>query len=276
MPDTMKTAGEGPAARRPSSSTTLPERDAAFDAGVFWRARMTAAPSLVGTGTSGAPIEWQRWMYRGKVRAQRELLARAGVSMSGRRVVNLGCGTGFFEDLWETWGAARADGIDLVPELVEELQRKYPRRAYLCADLSGAEAPDLGRFRGASVATMIDVAYHVVDDARLATTLDRLLPLVAPGGHFLFTDMLKSARPAVHVRFRALDEWEALLETRGFRVRHRVPVFVANNRVGRLVHAAPGLMGAVQHSADALLRRTVPLLANNWAVLATRASGASE
>jgi SAM-dependent methyltransferase len=255
--------GTGGRSERPASADS-------FDAVAFWRKRMGASPSLVGTGTNGAPLAWQRWLYRSKVRAYRSLMRRAGVALEGRQVLDLGCGTGFFESVWESMGAARADGIDVVPELIATLQATSPHRRYACIDLACEPAPDLSTFGAPSVVTAIDVLYHVVDDSRLELLLSRLLAVVPPGGHFLFSDALRDHRPAIHVKFRSLDRWRALLRDRGLEIVDREPVYVLNNRMVPGVRAAPWTIGLVQHCVDGVARLALRPFANNWAVVATR------
>ncbi len=251
-------------------SPARPESEGnAFDARRYWRERLAARPDVRGTGTAGLPLAWQRWLYRGKERAYLALLREAGVRLDHARVIDFGCGTGFFEDVWERQGATVA-GIDIVPEVVASLASRYPARRYLCADLS---APcDLSALGQAGLVTAIDVLYHIVDDALLAPTLRRLASLVAPGGHLLLTDALADRRPAAHVRFRTLEHWRVTLAEEGLELVARRPVFVAANRGLRAAARLPRVVGAVQYHVDAILLRVTPWLANNWAILARRAA----
>jgi 2-polyprenyl-6-hydroxyphenyl methylase/3-demethylubiquinone-9 3-methyltransferase len=119
------------------------------------------------------PEAWQRWLYRAKERAYRKLLARQNVSLDGARVLDFGCGTGFFEDLWESAGAREVAGIDIVPDAIAALAAAHPGRRYVCADLATDPSPlaSLGSF---NVVTAIDVLYHVIDDDALGRILDAL------------------------------------------------------------------------------------------------------
>jgi SAM-dependent methyltransferase len=242
-----------------------PER---FDATAYWQQRLAANPGLKGTGTSFMPEGWQRWLYRAKETAYRDLLARNHVTIDGARVLDFGCGTGFFEDLWQRAGARAIAGIDIVPEAIAGLSAAHPERTYLCADLGSdvAALTALGKF---DVVTAIDVLYHVVDDALVERILDALLASVDKRGVFVFSDALDDSRPAQHVRFRDADWWERTLSNRGFRIRGREPVAIVHNRPNPLARRFPGPVGAAQFYADRLLKRIIPGRANNWAVLAS-------
>jgi SAM-dependent methyltransferase len=249
--------------RRPADARPEP----AFDGAAYWRERLSGRPGLDGAGTSYAPASWQRWLYRGKVRAYRRLLRRNGVDPRGRDVLDFGCGTGFFEDLWERLGARRAGGIDVVPEAIERLRRARPDRPYRCADLS-KESPDASLFGSPEIVTAIDVLYHIVDDDALLATLRSLLSLQGEGGWFLFTDALREQETSPHVRFRSLHQWSQILAAIGYRIADREPVFAVNNNFTVAAARHPALAGFVQHAIDLPVLRTMPCVANNWAVLA--------
>jgi 2-polyprenyl-3-methyl-5-hydroxy-6-metoxy-1,4-benzoquinol methylase len=240
-----------------------------FDAARYWRDRLAANPGLRGTGTSFMPEAWQRWLYRAKERAYRKLLDRHHVSLDGARVLDFGCGTGFFEDLWERAGARDVAGIDIVPDAIATLAAAHPGRRYICADLA-TDASQLANLGSFSVVTAIDVLYHVVDDDALGRILDALFAHIAEAGVFVFSDALVDRRTAEHVCFRSAAWWERALSARGFRIRDREPVAVAHNRPNPIARHLPNAMGAAQFYADRLLKRLVPKRANNWAVVAGR------
>jgi SAM-dependent methyltransferase len=226
-------------------------------------------PGLEGTGTSGAPLRWQRWLYRGKRRAYLRLLRRSGVDLTASRVLDFGCGTGYFEDVWESLGGASVAGIDVVPENISRLAADHPGRRYICADLAkdASPHPALGL---QDFITAIDVLYHIVDDEVLMRTLQALCGLLRPGGVFLFTDALREQRTANHVRFRSLNQWLQILEKLGMDYLDREPVFSVNNHVVRAALRFPGLVGCAQHLLDIPVLRLTPWAANNWAILARR------
>lgn len=240
-----------------------------FDAVGYWRERLGAAPSIQGTGTSHMPLAWQTWMYRGKVRAYKRLFKRNGVTVRDRHVLNFGCGTGYFEDVWQRLGARQLTGVDVVPSVIASLSQKHPERRYVTADLS-TNPSALAAVPPVDLATAIDVLYHVVDDEKLVASLRVLLQSVSADGYFLFTDTLQERRIATHVQFRSLRQWERLLGFLGWRIVDKEPVFAVNNRRFPSMRRAPGTIGAVQHALDLPMLRVMPWAANNWALLAKR------
>ena len=241
-----------------------------FDAINYWKNRIKDRPTLQGTGTSGAPLAWQQWLYHGKERAYRRLLKQHQVDLVGKRVLDFGCGTGYFEDVWERWGSSQTCGIDIVPEVIAKLEREYPKRKYLCADIVG-EHPDLSIFGKPDMVTAIDVLYHVVDDEKLLPVLKSLVSILPEDGYFLLTDaMHENFQTNAHVRFRSLNQWKQILSLLGMEIVGVEPVFAVNNRPKGLAYRFPSFYGALQHYIDLPVLRTMPRMANNWVLLARR------
>lgn len=120
------------------------------------------------SGLAGAP-EWP---------AIRAMLP----DLRGRRIVDLGCGFGWFARWARQQGAARVLGLDLSENMLDRARRdtRDPAIEYRRADLEALELP----------ASAFDLAYsalafHYVEDfGRLVDTVCRAL---VPDAHFIFT-----------------------------------------------------------------------------------------
>jgi SAM-dependent methyltransferase len=243
--------------------------DRAFDAVSYWSKRHRALAGLRATGTLGAPVGWQEWLYKGKLRAYLRGFHTIGFSLRGCRALNFGCGTGYFEDAWESLGAGDTAGIDIVDDVIISLKASHPTRSYRAGDLANEPGliADIGTF---DLVTALDVFYHVLDDQALGRIVSTLSGCLAESGYFLFTDALVEATPAQHVKFRSYDYWEQMLRFNGLQIVHREPVFIVQNRPGRLARLAPRSLGALAYCVDLPLSRLVPERANNFAVFCTR------
>lgn len=237
-----------------------------FDPQAYWTRRMTNRPDLSGAGSVAMPVSWQRWFYRGKKRAYRSLLRRHA-SVRGMSVLNFGCGTGFFEDWFESQGASDVAGVDFVEENIAPLRDTHPKRRYLCADL-GRTPNALNAFGQFDLVTAIDVLYHVVDADVLVNVLGALATALKPDGWFLFTDILRDHAPAKHVVFRSRETWDELLGPHGIEIVDREPVTCVNNRPRGFSRRWPWLGGMLAHYADSIARKRKGANVNNWALLA--------
>src|SRR5438067_146687 len=68
-----------------------------------------------------------------------ETLRRAPVRLAEARVLDVGCGGGYFLHRLVEYGAADATGVDLMPDRIELARRRYPGLRFECAN--AAELP---------------------------------------------------------------------------------------------------------------------------------------
>lgn len=114
--------------------------------------------------TSDAPVSKVRATVRaGRDRMRAVLLARLGEDLSGRSVLDAGCGTGALAAEAAARGAA-VTAIDLSPTLVAIARERYP------ASLPEGAAPHPGRIAFHS-GDMLDPALGAVDHAVLMDSL---------------------------------------------------------------------------------------------------------
>lgn len=97
----------------------------------------------------------------------------------GARVVEVGCGLGNFTGLLLDREVVVA--LDVEPDCVERLRRRYPGRANLhafVADAAGFDFAQIARFRPDSC-VCLNVLEHIEDDGR---ALRRMASVLEPGG----------------------------------------------------------------------------------------------
>ena len=137
-------------------------------------------------------------------------LVSAGVSPSGARVLDVGCGTGFWTEYYAARGA-RYTGVDIAQVSVDRLAARYTAQRFLRADVS--DGVPGGPY---DLVNVFDVLYHVTDDARWQAALLHLAGAVVPGGLLLVTDASRRRRPAeaAHNLMRSLARYEQVLNAR--------------------------------------------------------------
>ena len=213
----------------------------------FWQQRLSEQFDLRGTGEPGLSLAFNREAYALRREVLDRALARARVTLAGRRVLDVGCGTGFFTAYYVERGA-RVTGIDIAPASVERLGARFPNARFLLADVSEAQLEE--RY---DVVNAFDVLYHITDDARWERALRTLARAVALGGVLLVTDLF-AERPGLadHNVIRGLDRYRTVIEAEGLRVEALHPTHVLLNRelgAFRFLNRAPSLL----HAADRVL-----------------------
>ncbi|MFN8589180.1 MAG: class I SAM-dependent methyltransferase [Candidatus Eisenbacteria bacterium] len=211
----------------------------------FWEQRLSEQFDLRGTGETTMSAAYNAACYQLRAEVLDAALARAGVDVRGKRVLDVGCGTGFWTDYYVTRGAAYT-GLDIARPSVERLRERYPQAAFVHSDVSEADLTATYE-----IVNVFDVLYHIVDDARFDAALGRLARAVEPGGLLLLTDLFQdSPGLAEHNKMRSLARYRRTLDALGvtFDYAPLEPTHVLlNSDLGfwRFLNRAPGLLLAL-------------------------------
>jgi SAM-dependent methyltransferase len=116
-----------------------------------------------------------------------EALRRHRVTLSSARIVEFGCGTGFWLREFVKWGAhpAHVTGLDLLPDRIEEARRLCADGVTLiCADGAAARLPR----RSFDVVLQSMLLTSVLDPGMRRAVARAMLEAVRPGGLILSYD----------------------------------------------------------------------------------------
>jgi SAM-dependent methyltransferase len=203
-----------------------------YDPRDYWSQRLAGRFNLRGVGHLGFSEAYNAWMYRRKGECLEAVVTEP--QLRGARVLDVGCGTGFFVRWYDGRGAA-VHGIDITDVSVERLRGDFPRHRFDVADIGSRDFAQAGT---CDIVNIWDVLYHIVDDRRFATALENLASAVAPGGRLILTDQLAGAadvQVASHVKFRCLATYQARLPALGLQLQRLHPLYFKLNddRTGR-------------------------------------------
>ena len=193
---------------------------------------------LSAVGQSALPPAINGWLYGALARNVRRHVKRLGLHKpAGRRVQDIGAGTGFWVDGWRRLGAT-VDGVDLVPVAVERLRERFGRAGgnFWVADV--AEPGALGDATY-DVVSVMNVLLHVTDEAAFDQALANVASRVAPGGWLVMvepillrSDYVRPYNPEKHSRARHFDDYRKPLEAAGLElVEVRAATVLANNPI---------------------------------------------
>jgi len=176
----------------------------------FWEQRLEAQFDLRGTGEPGLSLAYNRACYQLRAEVLGTCLQRAGMLPGGRRVLDIGCGTGFWTE-WYVSRGAHYTGVDIAQVSVDRLAERYPEQRFVRADVS--EGVPGGPY---DIVNVFDVLYHITDDARWESALRQLAGAVAPGGLLLVTDVFNDRGAlAEHNVMRPLERYLGVIGAAG-------------------------------------------------------------
>lgn len=126
------------------------------------------------------------------------MIDTGGVPLAGARVLEVGCGSGYFLHRFKEYGAAHAAGIDLMEERIAQARERYPTLELVAGD-AGALPWAAGAFDITSHFTCLSSVLDPGVRARIAAEMWRV---TRPGGMVLSFDMRPTPAP-----IRAIGRW---------------------------------------------------------------------
>lgn len=178
-------------------------RGGGYDAERYWGDRFRKyGCSLRASGHEGLSERQNEEMYRAAAETFKTICARQGIEFGRARVLEVGCGVGFYTALLRDLGVERYVGMDITDELFPELRREFPDYRFVkgdvCADaIAGAY----------DVVVMIDVTEHIVEEDKLAAALANIRSALVEGGTFILGQPdQKSDRPLFYLRFWSMRD----------------------------------------------------------------------
>jgi SAM-dependent methyltransferase len=140
---------------------------------------------------AGAPATspWLRADYRFYMqtleRQTLEALHAAGARLAGGRVLEVGCGGGYFLQRLTEYGASHGAGIDLMEPRIEAARERYPTLELVAGDASRLPWAD-GAF---DVVVQYTCLSSILDPALRAEIAAEMSRVTGPGGVILSYDM---------------------------------------------------------------------------------------
>jgi SAM-dependent methyltransferase len=198
-----------------------------FDAKQYWEERLSRQFDLAGTGTLGFSRPYIRLLYRLKERAVLQSIKTNKLSVTGRSVLDIGSGTGFFVDFYSRFNPAFIVGLDITQVSVDRLNHQYPNHRFVQADIG----EPIHLQTGFDIINAQDVFYHIVDDRKFDQAMENMVQLSHPGTILFFSEVFesKTLAAAPHVKFRSSTVYQEALRRRGFRILEVRPIYCLMN-----------------------------------------------
>jgi SAM-dependent methyltransferase len=199
-----------------------------FNAKQYWEDRLSVQYNLVGVGDISLSQNYNKWSYKVTRKILHRLLKQYTKSKTNKKVLDIGSGTGFVVDIWQSLGKM-VTGVDISHTAVESLKRSYPAFNFVEFDMGSGKitVPD-SAFSACSAASVL---YHIVEDKALNIALKNIHRLLEKNGVFIFSDNFihETEYNIVHQKCRTLKEYETALKDNGFEIIGRVPNYVLMN-----------------------------------------------
>lgn len=127
------------------------------------------------------------------------LCAQQNIDFKAAKMLDIGCGTGFYAEVFRDNGGKNYVGIDITNQLFKGLRNKFPDFTFKKCDIAKQNLKD--KF---DLIIMIDVTQHIVDDKRFTFAMRNIRSHLGENGVFIVTsdlsDRLIQSQPHVVAR----------------------------------------------------------------------------
>ena len=191
------------------------KHDTEFDAGAYWRNRVVSGADLGVVGHRSMGLAYNVEIYERRLELLDEMLERHVTRpLEELRILDIGCGSGFYTGYWMERGVRDYVGIDISAATISHLSKKYPDFSFINADITEKEVEGLAGEKPFDLITIFDVFFHIVDDERFANAVRHIGRLTAGSEFVLVTDQLQPMRYQIskHVVYRGRKKYVDLFD----------------------------------------------------------------
>jgi predicted TPR repeat methyltransferase len=154
-----------------------------------------------------------------------------GIDCSEVSILDVGCGTGFYVDIWKQLGCKKLAGIDITFTAIEKLRMKYPEYRFFRGNIGNLDnSPELSANKY-DIISAFDVLFHIVDDEQYKMAFKNIYDLLKEGGTLMFSENFvhtNSIRSSFQTS-RSSEEIEDIILKTGFKIVKRSPFFILMN-----------------------------------------------
>lgn len=158
-----------------------------YNAKKYWRDRLSHyGTSLKGVGNKYQTEQQNKESYEQAKKTFLSLCKKEKVDFSYIRFLDVGCGAGFYAQLFSENGGRNYTGVDITDSLFATLRAKFSRFHFIRLDVT--EQPLPGIF---DVIIMIDVTQHITTAEKFSYAMQNIGNHLGEGGVFIVTSWLK-------------------------------------------------------------------------------------
>lgn len=176
-----------------------------YRAGKYWDDRLRQYGfDLRGVGNAALPNNVNEQMYQEAEKIFIDLCRKEKIDFQNVHFLDIGCGVGFYAQIFLKNGGAQYTGIDITDALFPQLRRRYPSFQFQQLDIS--TQPFEGMF---DCIIMIDTTQHITHGEKFSYAMRNIRSHLNPSGVFIVTSWLsEDARSSFYEVSRPLESYQ--------------------------------------------------------------------
>jgi 2-polyprenyl-3-methyl-5-hydroxy-6-metoxy-1,4-benzoquinol methylase len=188
----------------------------------YWNKRLTNNLDKNSIGYSGLGNPFNYWLYkkRGKVFLKIVKSYESLLKLPKAKVADLGCGNGFYVNIWQRLGIKDLVGIDIASESIQFLSKEFPEYIFLLADICDPNFILQERF---AIISIFDVLFHITDDNSFIQAVKNISSLIQRKGILLISDCIFDEErydsfSSPHFKARSIQFYSKILSELSFKI----------------------------------------------------------
>ena len=172
-----------------------------YDAERYWKDRFSKyGLSLKGSGNEGLSEKENKKRYLDLAEILTKIFTEESINFKSANILDIGCGTGFFTEMFYDLKAKKYIGIDITSVLFPRLREKYSEYVFLKMDITSDNIE--GKY---DLILMIDVIEHIVNESKLISAMENVKRSLSKEGVFIVAPLWKKNKK----RFFYLKSWSS-------------------------------------------------------------------
>lgn len=157
----------------------------------YWAHRLSkcGCDDLRGVGNSSLTRRENQAMYDQAGQIILALVHGKGMKLDSIRMLDIGCGTGFYARVFRKEGVKHYTGIDITDTLFPELKRAYPSFEFRKQDITRDCVEGMY-----DLILMVDVTQHIISDGAFCFAMRNIRSHLNSGGILVVTSWLSDRR----------------------------------------------------------------------------------
>ena len=202
----------------------------------YWEQRFSKRFDIGSSGHISFNFRYNSYVYKAYVRALKKALRRFNIQIKGKRILDLGSGTGFWIDFYSRMQPKSITGVDITEKSVNELQKRYPQYQFRRLDIGATdfEAPE-----PYDLVNTFDVLYYIVAERNFERAIRNVAKVASPGAYVLITDTFIDFFPQQEPAYSKHRAYKRYIEVLGKNGLEILKIFPVNYLLKKPIPFAP-------------------------------------
>ncbi|OKH40208.1 hypothetical protein NIES2119_04640 [[Phormidium ambiguum] IAM M-71] len=174
-----------------------------YDAQKYWSDRFSKyGDSLKGPGHEGLSEQENEKAYQEAAQIFINTCLNSGIDLAKARILEIGCGTGFYTEILANLGVKNYVGVDITDVLFSKLKQKFPNFEFIQKDITTDAIT--GEF---DLIVTIDVIEHIVTEDKFTSAMETIKSCLSSAGILLIAPLRKvQRRELFYLNFWSIED----------------------------------------------------------------------